>query len=101
MGSSAHHCVEHSTEPSAVMAGRLLLLSSLLSTSLTLPQSRRQPTTTCPPKNRTTRQTDCGSFEESGYFCVPYYQCDSCNRIITDGIGLIAPRSPEDQCPAG
>jgi len=37
----------------------------------------------------------CKSFDEFGYYCVPYYQCDENNKIITNGIGLLDPRSTD------
>ena len=38
----------------------------------------------------------CSSYEEFGYFCVPYYQCDNdTNKIIIDGTVLIGPRKKE------
>ena len=27
----------------------------------------------------------CSEYEAVGYHCVPYYSCDECNVIITDG----------------
>ena len=35
-----------------------------------------------------------------GYRCVPYYTCDRCNQIITDGTSLFDPRAggPEEDC---
>jgi len=38
----------------------------------------------------------CKEYSEFGYFCVPYYQCDALNKIITDGIGLVDPRQVDD-----
>ena len=46
----------------------------------------------------------CSEFAGCGYFCVPYYQCGSDNKIITDGDGLIDPREAdedEDICEEG
>jgi len=42
----------------------------------------------------------CSSFEEFDYFCVPYYQCDTCDTIIVDGTAIFDPRgAEEDGCP--
>eukprot|EP00092_Neocalanus_flemingeri_P013919 GFUD01015015.1.p1 GENE.GFUD01015015.1~~GFUD01015015.1.p1 ORF type:complete len:449 (-),score=99.83 GFUD01015015.1:99-1445(-) len=35
----------------------------------------------------------CSDYSDCGYHCVPYYQCDRQNKIITDGAGLIGPRT--------
>ena len=42
----------------------------------------------------------CEEWKEAGYECVPYYTCDECNKIITDGSSLFDPRDgdPEDEC---
>jgi len=37
--------------------------------------------------------SSCSEFEDSGYHCVPYYQCDNCNTIIVDGTSLFDPRT--------
>ena len=37
--------------------------------------------------------SSCSEFEDSGYHCVPYYQCDNCNTIIVDGTALFDPRT--------
>ena len=37
--------------------------------------------------------SSCSEFSNSGYHCVPYYQCDTCNTIIVDGVSLFDPRS--------
>ena len=42
----------------------------------------------------------CSSYEEFDYFCVPYYQCDTCDTIIVDGTAIFDPRGAEvDGCP--
>ena len=43
----------------------------------------------------------CKDYSDFGYFCVPYYQCDASNQIITDGVGLVDPRQVDDECIAG
>lgn len=44
--------------------------------------------------------SECEEWKEAGYECVPYYTCDECNKIITDGSSLFDPRDgePEDEC---
>ena len=48
----------------------------------------------------TTYDSRCEEWKEAGYECVPYYTCDECNKIITDGSSLFDPRDgdPEDEC---
>ena len=46
-------------------------------------------------------ENKCADHTDFGYFCVPYYQCDAQNKIITDGIGLVDPRTGDDECPEG
>jgi hypothetical protein len=51
-------------------------------------------------KTRVNEDNDkkCSSYEEFGFFCVPYYQCDNdTNEIIIDGTALIGPRKKEKQ----
>ena len=38
-------------------------------------------------------QERCEKYFNIGYRCVPYYNCDECNRVITDGSGLFDPRT--------
>ena len=38
-------------------------------------------------------ERQCNDYQEFGYHCVPYYQCNDNNIIKTDGAGLIGPRS--------
>jgi len=42
------------------------------------------------------REVRCGEFSDYGYYCVPYYQCNAQNKIITDGVGLVDPRQAGD-----
>jgi len=41
---------------------------------------------------------NCEDQFDLGYRCVPYYNCDECNRIITDGRGLFDPRTTTTRC---
>ena len=41
---------------------------------------------------------NCEDQFDLGYRCVPYYNCDECNRIITDGRGLFDPRTTATRC---
>lgn len=45
--------------------------------------------------------TQCTSYADYGYFCVPYYQCNGDNVIVTDGQDLFDPRQAGVECPAG
>ena len=38
----------------------------------------------------------CSDYNDYGYACVPYYQCNKENKIITDGAGLFDPRTGYD-----
>jgi len=38
----------------------------------------------------------CRNYLQFGYFCVPYYQCNTQNKIITDGGDLFDPRQADD-----
>ena len=37
-------------------------------------------------------------YEAVGYHCVPYYSCNECDVIITDGGDLFDPRDSQDTC---
>jgi len=39
---------------------------------------------------------NCSSFEDAGYYCVPYYTCDTCHAIIVDGTALFDPRTADE-----
>ena len=38
----------------------------------------------------------CSDYNDYGYACVPYYQCNKDNTIIIDGGGLFDPRAGYD-----
>ncbi len=40
-----------------------------------------------------TESTDCSHYEEDGYYCVPYYQCEEGEIVVDGGNGIIDIRS--------
>eukprot|EP00090_Calanus_glacialis_P004714 TRINITY_DN13548_c0_g1_i3.p1 TRINITY_DN13548_c0_g1~~TRINITY_DN13548_c0_g1_i3.p1 ORF type:complete len:457 (-),score=110.09 TRINITY_DN13548_c0_g1_i3:90-1460(-) len=50
----------------------------------------------CMPQRGEPPEVQCQDFADFGYYCVPYYQCDGNNKIITDGGELFDPRQSGD-----
>lgn len=48
------------------------------------------------PQREEPPEVQCKDFTDFGYYCVPYYQCDGNNKIITDGGELFDPRQAGD-----
>jgi len=40
-----------------------------------------------------TDKRQCSEYNDVGYYCVPFYQCDEDSKIIIDGEGIVDPRS--------
>jgi len=76
----------------------LFLTLLVFSISYSMPQGEFDDDIFDEPQTNDDEPKQCSDYTALGYYCVPYYTCNECNAIITDGSGLFDPRDASDSC---